>query len=85
MLCSFSRLNSSPVITVRKLWIRPWWSSGPFIVRAGMADERVGIDESGGDRAEQLHLLAAHHVRASLADVGDTGNDRFALTRPDQL
>ena len=51
-------------------------------------DGRRGHSRStsaGGDRAEQLHLLAAHDVGAAAADIGDAGDDRFALTGPDQL
>ncbi len=35
----------------------------PFVVRAGMADERVIWDQVRRERAQQLDLFAAHHVR----------------------
>src|SRR6185369_15515743 len=57
----------------------------PFVVRARVADEPVGVDQAGGDAAEKLHFLAAHDVRAALSDERNAGDDRFALAGPDEL
>lgn len=37
---------------------------GPFAVRAGLAQQRVRRHECDRRRTEQLHLLAAHDIRA---------------------
>ena len=84
MLCSFSRLNSSPVITVRKSLILPRRSGAHLLCVPGWQTSAIGVDKASGNRAEQLHLLAPHDVGAAVADVGYAGDDCFALARPDE-
>ena len=56
MLCSFSRLNSSPVITVRKRAIRPLAHHDPFVVRARVADQARRVDQARGDARRAAEL-----------------------------
>jgi hypothetical protein len=56
----------------------------PLVVRARVAAKALWMHQARRDPAEQLDLLAAHHVGATLADVGNAGNDRLALAGPDQ-
>jgi hypothetical protein len=49
-----------------------------------VADESVRIDQAGRDPAEQLDFLAAHDVGAIILEIGDAGDDGFAIARPDQ-
>ena len=57
----------------------------PLVVRAGMADEGVGIDQSIGDAAEQLHFLAAHDIGMHAFLIGQARHDRIALPRPREI
>jgi len=45
-------------------------------MRAGLAEQSVGRDESRGERAEQLHLLAAHDIRMGAIPARYAGHDR---------
>ena len=54
----------------------------PFVVGAGVADEAIGGDRPIGDRADQLHLLAAHDVGARFVEERDARNDRRPLVLP---
>ena len=57
----------------------------PFVVGAGMADQAIGLDLAGRDRAEQLHFLAAHDVGAAVPDIGHARDDGFAFTGPGEF
>ncbi len=49
---------------------------------SGLREQRVGRHHPARDRAEQLHLLAAHHVRAAACGAGYAGDDRGAVIDP---
>ena len=64
----------------------PLSQSDPLVVRAGMANQGVGINQSGGMRAEDLDLLAAHHVSLAIRVDGDSRDDGdSARFDPDQM
>ncbi len=54
----------------------------PFAMRAGLAEHRVGRHQPGSDRAEQLHLFAAHHVGMQPVAVRQPRHDRGAVVDP---
>ena len=86
MLCSRSRLNSSPVITVRKRAIRPPSRRAHLLWVPGWQTSESGGTMPGREGAEQLDFLSAHDVRLVRVDKGHARNDGCAaLFRPDEL
>ena len=52
----------------------------PFVVRAGLREQRIGRSEARRDGTQNLHLFAAHDVGARVGqqrDAGDDGDVRF--------